>query len=83
VFLRPGFYGDFEEIAGDSFNVPVLALAQYGPRRELVWMFGLSVNAFSDHPVMPVAGVRWQFAQAWTFNLGFPQAGFVCRAIPS
>jgi hypothetical protein len=82
AFLRPGFYGDFEDIDGDSFNAPLLALAQYAPRRELAWMFGLSVNPFSDHPVMPVAGVRWQFAPAWTFNLGFPQAGFVYVANP-
>jgi len=82
VFLRPGFYGDFEEVDGDSFNVPLLALAQYAPRRELAWMFGLSANPFSDHVVMPVAGFRWQFAPEWTFNLGFPQAGFVYRANP-
>jgi len=82
AFVRPGFYGDFEEVDGDSFNAPLLALAQYAPRRELVWMFGLSANPFADHPVMPVAGVRWQFAPEWTFNLGFPQAGFVYRANP-
>ena len=80
AFVRPGFYGDFEDIDGDSFNAPLLAFAQYAPRRELVWIFGLSVNPFSDHPVMPVAGVRWQFAPEWTFNLGFPQAGFSYRA---
>jgi len=82
AFVRPGLYGDFEEIDGDSFNAPLLAFAQYVPRRELAWIFGLSVNPFSDHPVMPVAGVRWQFAPEWTFNLGFPQAGFSYRANP-
>lgn len=81
AFARPGFYGDFTEI-GDSLNLPVLALANYTRRKELVWSFGLNVNPMSDNPVLPVAGVRWQFAPAWTFNLGFPQAGFIYEANP-
>ena len=81
VFARPGFYGDFTAI-GDSFNLPVLAMANYTRRKALVWTFGLNVNPMADNPVLPVAGVRWQFAPAWTFNLGFPQAGFVYQAGP-
>lgn len=79
VFARPGFYGDFTEI-GDSLNLPMLALANYARRKELVWTFGLNLNPTADNPVLPVAGVRWQFAPAWTFNLGFPQAGFIYQA---
>jgi hypothetical protein len=81
VFARPGFYGDFTEI-GDSFNLPVLVLANYTRSKELVWSFGLNVNPMSDNPVLPVAGVRWQFAPAWTFNFGFPQVGFLYAASP-
>ena len=82
AFARPGFYGDFTRLS-DSFNVPVLALANYARTQNLVWSFGLRVDAFSETPVLPVAGVRWQFAPAWTFNLGFPQAGFVFKASPT
>lgn len=83
VFVRPGFYSDDASIEGDAFNVPVLGLAQYTVRKELVWLFGLSVNPFGDNPVLPVAGVRWQFAPEWTFNLGFPQAGLLWRPSPA
>lgn len=83
VFVRPGFYSDDARIEGDAFNVPVLGLAQYAVRKELVWLFGVSVNPFGDNPVLPVAGVRWQFAPAWTFNLGFPQAGLIWRPSPA
>lgn len=79
VFARPGFYGDFTAI-GDSFNLPVLALANYTRSKDLVWTFGLNINPTGDNPVLPVAGFRWKFAPAWTFNLGFPQAGFIYQA---
>lgn len=76
AFARPGFYSDFEEFNGDSVNVPVLLLATYVVSPELVWSFGLNASAFSDNPVLPVLGVRWQFARDWTFALGFPRSGF-------
>lgn len=83
VFVRPGFYSDDASIEGEAFNAPVLGLAQYAVRKELVWLFGVSVNPFGDNPVLPVAGVRWQFAPEWTFNLGFPQAGLIWRPTPA
>jgi len=83
VFVRPGFYSDDASIDGDAFNAPVLAIAQYAARKELIWLFGVSVNPFGDNPVLPVAGVRWQFAPEWTFNLGFPQAGLIWRQSPA
>lgn len=76
VSLRPGIYGDFDKFNHDSFNAPLLATAAYSPSRELTWLFGLNVNSFSDNPVLPILGVRWQFAPAWLFNLGFPRSGF-------
>jgi hypothetical protein len=79
AYLRPGFYGDSGDLNGDSFNAPLLLTAAYAPSRELVWMFGLNVNAFSDNTVLPILGVRWQFAPEWTFNLGFPRSGFTYR----
>jgi len=80
LYLRPGFYGDFEEQLGRSFNVPALLLANYVPSRALAWSFGVNANPFSDHPVLPIAGVRWQFAPAWTFSVGFPRSGFTWQA---
>lgn len=76
LYARPGFYSDFERFTGRAVNVPVLLLANYTAHPELTWSFGLNANSFSDHPVIPILGVRWQFAPDWTFNLGFPRSGF-------
>ncbi len=73
AFLRPGLYGDFEEIDGDSFNVPVLLLTSYRESAERTWFFGINANAFSDNPVLPAFGVRWQISPDWTFDLGYPR----------
>lgn len=74
--LRPGVYSDFEDVSGRDFNLPVLLTATYVQSRELAWVFGLNVNLFNENPVLPAAGVRWQFAPGWTFALGYPRTGF-------
>lgn len=79
IFARPGLYGDFEDLGSSSFNLPVLAMLNYTRSPELVWNFGLNLNAFSDNPVLPIAGLRWRFAPDWTFTVGFPQSGFSWR----
>lgn len=76
LYARPGFYSDFERFTGRAVNVPVLLFAHYHARPELAWSFGVTANSFSDNPVIPILGVRWQFAPDWTFNLGFPRSGF-------
>lgn len=73
--LRPGFFGDFEQLDADSLNAPLLLLANYSPRPGLTWSLGLNANPFSDHPVLPVAGLRWAFADQWSFNIAFPRSG--------
>lgn len=79
LFVRPGFFSDFEDLSSKSLNVPLLAMFNYTPSPTLAWSFGLNVNPFSDSPVFPIAGVRWQFAEDWTFNVGFPQSGVSWR----
>jgi hypothetical protein len=79
IFARPGLYGDFEDVGSESLNLPVLVLFNYTRSPELVWNFGLNINAFSDNPVLPIAGLRWNFAPDWTFTVGFPQSGFTWR----
>ena len=75
VYARPGFYSDLENFSSDAFNVPAVALASYARSAELVWLFGVAANPFSERVAMPFAGVRWAFAPGWVFNLGFPRAG--------
>lgn len=80
VSARPGFSGD--RLNGDSFNVPVLLLGGFASSRQLVWTFGVNANALSRRPVMPVAGVRWEFTPGWTFAVMYPRVGFTWRARP-
>lgn len=76
----PGLYGDLEDIDGKTFNIPLLALATYRQSPDLVWAFGARVNVYSDYPVLPIAGVRWQFAPGWSFDVGVPRTGVSWRA---
>lgn len=81
LFLRPGFYGDLDDgLDTDALNAPLLALANYAQSRDLIWSFGLNVNAFSDNAVLPIVGVRWQFAPDWLFSVGFPRTGVTWKA---
>ena len=80
LFIRPGFYSDFDHLGSRSLNVPVLVTANYTPRRGLTWTFALRLDLFAKNPVLPVVGVRWQFAPDWEFALGFPRTGFTWQA---
>lgn len=80
--LRPGLYGDLEDIDSKTFNVPLLLAASYATSRDLVWLIGLRADAYAEHPVLPLAGVRWRFAPDWSLNLTFPRAGVQWRVRP-
>lgn len=80
VFLRPGFYGDFESLNGDSFNVPMLLLTSYRESATRLWFFGVNANPFSDNPVLPAIGVRWQFSPGWTLDVGYPRSSLLWEA---
>ncbi len=77
VFLRPGFYGDFESLNSDSFNVPVLLLTSYRESATRMWFFGVNANPFSDNPVLPAIGLRWQFSPSWTLDLAYPRTSLM------
>jgi len=78
-FLRPGFYGDFKHLGGDSFNAPLFLGAFYTPQADVTWTLGLSLNAFNDNPVLPAAGVHWTLAPDWDLDVGFPRTGVTYR----
>lgn len=82
AFLRPGFYGDFKRLGSDSFNVPLLLTTFYTPHDGLVWIFGVSVNRFSNQSVLPALGVRWKFDPSWELEVGFPRTGLTYHASP-
>jgi hypothetical protein len=75
VALRPGIYGDFEKIGSDSFNAPLFLATFYVPNAYVTWIFGVTANAFNDHPVLPVLGLRLKLAQDLQLDVGFPRTG--------
>lgn len=74
VDLEPGIYSDFaDDIDFEDFNMPLIIGFSYLVDSRLQWVFGMQVNPRSNIPVMPGAGVRWQFADDWTLNAIFPR----------
>jgi len=40
---------------------------------QVQWVLGLSVDLWREYPVLPGAGVRWQFAEDWVLNAIVPR----------
>ena len=70
--VMPGVYGDFRNVGWDSFDAPFDLGFAYLQDADLQWFFGLRVDPRSEYPVLPAAGVRWQYADNWTLNLQLP-----------
>jgi hypothetical protein len=70
---QPGFYGtSFDEIDGDSFNVPFVLGGTYIYTPEVQLVFGIGVNVQGRYPVIPGGGIRWKFARDWVLNAVLP-----------
>lgn len=78
--VRPGHNADTSVISRDTLDFPVMAIASYRASANLIWSFGGRYDEFSDHPLVPYAGVHWQFAPAWALDIAFPRTGFTWRA---
>jgi opacity protein-like surface antigen len=70
--VEPGLYSDFRDISWRDFDAPVVLAAVYLADADLQWVLGLRIDARSQYPVLPVAGVRWKFADEWTMNFMLP-----------
>lgn len=71
--LQPGFYSDFAELGGRGVDAPFVLAGVYLANPDLQWLVGLHVDERSQYPVLPVAGVRWKFADAWTLDWMLPK----------
>ena len=71
--LQPGLYSDFAEITGRDVDAPFVLAGVYLANPDLQWLLGLHVDVRSQFPVLPVAGVRWKFADAWTLDFMLPK----------
>ncbi len=71
--LQPGLYSDFVELSGRDVAAPFVLAGVYLANPDLQWLVGLHVDERSQYPVLPVAGVRWKFADAWTLDWMLPK----------
>jgi hypothetical protein len=58
-----------EDLSYYDIDVPGSISFTYAPSKEFTTAFGLRVNPQGDIPVMPFAGLRWQFADRWIFQM--------------
>ena len=72
VEVQPGLYGDFGDVSWRGFDAPIKFGAAYLVDADLQWFFGMRVDARSQYPVFPVAGVRWKFTDVWTLDMELP-----------
>ena len=71
---QPGFYTtSFDELDGDSFNVPFVIGGTYIFTPELQFVLGLGVNLQSRYPAIPGGGIRWKIAPQWVLNMVLPR----------
>ncbi len=72
VEVQPGVYGDFHSVRWDDVDAPLILGAVYLKDADLQWFFGLRLDARSQYPVLPAAGVRWKFSDQWTLDFMLP-----------
>ena len=68
-----GMAGSAGKFETDGLNAGVFALASYQFSETFSAGAGFVYNSLSESlPVIPVVGVRWDFAPEWSFTLAFP-----------
>lgn len=71
--LSAGVAGSSGIYSSDGFNTGLFALATYQFSETFSAGAGFVYNSLSESlPLIPVAGVRWDFAPDWRFTLAFP-----------
>ncbi len=70
--VQPGVYSDFRDVGWNDVDAPLALGAVYLKDADLQWFFGLRLDARSEYPVLPAAGVRWKYSDQWTLNLVVP-----------
>src|SRR6266478_5951721 len=73
VEVQPGVYSDFRDITWRDVDAPLVIGGAYLASPDLQWFFGLRVDARTQYPVLPAAGVRWKFSDQWTLDFMLPK----------
>jgi hypothetical protein len=79
--LSPGLHSADGSFSGDGFSLGGLLLASYQVNPKLSVGAGLVFDTLSEAmPIMPVVGLRWDFAEKWNLSLAFPSSGVSWQA---
>src|ERR1039457_7267437 len=73
VEVQPGVYSDFRDITWRDVDAPLVVGVAYLASSDLQWFFGLRVDARTQYPVLPAAGARWKFSEAWILDFMLPK----------
>jgi Domain of unknown function (DUF6268) len=68
----PGVYDTGFDHLSDDFNMPFVVGGTYIYRPSVQFILGVSVDIERKYPVIPAAGLRWQFARQWVANAVLP-----------
>lgn len=70
---RPGLYGDDASLGWKNLNSPafIAASREFGPALTLTG--GVHFDAFAEHPVLPLLGLRWRATPRLAVTLGAPR----------
>ena len=71
--MKPGVYSDFAEVTRRDLDVRYMLAGVYLANPDLQWLLGLYIDVRSEFPVLPLVGVRWKCADAWTLDFMLPK----------
>jgi len=69
-------------LSGAGVAVQGVWTANYQQSATLAWNAGLVAGTHGRYAVLPVAGVRWNFAPDWTLAAGFPETKLAYSVTP-
>lgn len=77
---QPGFRGSEGHYGKQAFSVPLVVGLSYAKSRDLIYLFGVAYDEFSEYQVVPMAGVLWNVNPKWMLSIGFPRTGVTYKA---
>ncbi len=84
VIPRLELIDNWNQIESQEFQLGGALGATYDPNPHLSLRFGVAVNPGAiGTPVLPVLGLRWQFAEPWTLQFGFPRTAIDYQLLPN
>lgn len=75
AMLNPSFASDSGKLSGDSFSLMGIAIISKEVSQTLSWSVGVMGRTRGDMTVLPLVGLRWNFATDWDLEIGFPNTG--------